>query len=210
VAYGLSGGEAADNFTAGGRAKLEVLGPDNGHSAIYLLGNLSRLKADPATDDERKAAQVKLQELQQSEQGIHIAVVPHRMWGSATDASRTVWLSVGWKLNALKDIADSLIYINAGRLSAGFEITGLRGQGAHLPVSLSIEPTITLFDKKKYMRVFGEEKSNLKSLETTLIIPAGAGRGILFESTMTVDAKPVFRAGLLFTSSADTAELGKF
>jgi hypothetical protein len=199
VAYNLSGGPFVDNFQASGRAVIEVLGKFTHRFGTFLIGNVSRLKTE--TEDKKEAEERKLQEIQQSTQGLHFSIVPHYFWGDRFKESCTAFISVGWKLNALKDKADELQYLHQGRFSVGVELTGLRGLYAELPSSLTVEPTLTVFSKSKYKKVFNDDRAHRFGIDLTLIVPAGLGRGILFETTLAEHMFPTYQVGLLLASS---------
>lgn len=208
IGYNLSGGEAADNILASGRALLEVLGRDSPHYGIYLFGNLSRLKPDVATDDPDKVDDIKLRELQQADQGIFVDIVPHLFWGDPGNRSESLWLSAGWKVNALRDSTDNVRYLNQARVSIGGEITGLPGKFAGLPASLDVEASLGIqMNKDVFHSVFPDRGTALKNIDVSLIIPAGSGRGLILSSTMTQRAKPVWMLGLLFANTKNTAPI---
>jgi hypothetical protein len=150
-----------------------------------------------------------LRELQQSAQGVHIALIPHLFWGDATNESLTLWASFGWKVNAFAAGEFGTQYLNQGRLAFGGEVSGLQGVGAKLPLTLSAEPFVAFFDGDIYERVFGQRETRLAGIDVSLIVPAGEGRGVLFEVTAAERSTPSYRVGLLLTSTRNAAELNR-
>jgi hypothetical protein len=64
-----------------------------------------------------------------------------------------------------------------------------------------VEPTLTVFSKSKYKKVFNDDRAHRFGIDLTLIVPAGLGRGILFETTLAEHMFPTYQVGLLLASS---------
>ncbi|MDJ1493673.1 hypothetical protein QNI19_12090 [Cytophagaceae bacterium DM2B3-1] len=177
--YSLNGGDFADNFQASGRALLDVLGPEHPDFSIFIMGNLARLNTLDKAD-----AESKIKEIQQSMQGINFGAYPFFLFNKsdADDVTfTTIYLPLTYKLNALKkDVDSEKIYLNQFRATLGFEQSFLKSKKSGLPITFSLEPTMTFFlDKNDYFKIFGKEKSSLFSLQADLIIPAGTGLGFI-------------------------------
>ncbi|SNR98837.1 hypothetical protein SAMN06269173_11531 [Hymenobacter mucosus] len=198
--YSLNGGEFADNFQAAGRTLVEVLGKSSDKGGVFVMANLSRLKNQADADEATK-----LKEIQQSNQGINIGVFPHKIFnkdGSADMVFWSVYAPITYKLNSFKQTGTAeSVYLNQFRLGAGFEICFLPGQSAKLPTTFSLEPNIGFFNENDYNKIFGKEKSSLLSLEATLIIPAGVGKGFMFSYSNSTENSSQFTAGLIFTGA---------
>ena len=198
ASYNLARGDFIDNFSASGRALIEILGPEDDNYGIYLMGNLSNLKTNI---DSTKANEKNIRDILQTSQGINIGLYPHYiLFGEPYDESITVFGNMGWKLNTISKDGDSLKYLHQARLSIGLELSGLRGIISEYPTTLTIEPMITFFSESKYENVFNKKESNLKALNSTLIIPAGRGRGILFDLIIPSEGKTIFTIGLILTA----------
>lgn len=196
--YNLTSGEFVDNFQASGRALIEVLGPKTDRYGIFLMGNLSRLSINSDSAD----ANIKYREILQSSQGINISLYPHYIWGDPNENSFTLYANIGWKLNALKDNEDlDLIYMHQFRVAPiAFELTGLKGLYSNYPTSLTVEPALSFISKSNYSDVFSKSGSTVFGLNTTLIFPAGKGRGIIVDAMFSKNIDPTFRVGLMLTS----------
>jgi hypothetical protein len=81
-----------------------------------------------------------------------------------------------------------------------FELTGLKGLYSNYPTSLTVEPTLSFISKSDYSDVFSKSGSTVFGLNTTLILPAGKGRGIIFDAMFSKDIDPTVRVGLMLTS----------
>jgi hypothetical protein len=196
ASYNLASGDFIDNFSASGRALIEILGPKKDNYGVYLMGNLSNLKLNI---DSTKANENSIRNILQTSQGINIGLYPHYIWGEPYGTSLTLFGNLGWKLNTIGK-SDSLVYLHQARLSVGIELSGLRGLYSEYPTTLSIEPSISIFSESKYENVFNKQQSNLVGLDITLILPAGKGRGIMFDVLIPKNGITTFSVGLILNA----------
>jgi hypothetical protein len=197
ASYNMISGEFADNFQSSGRVLLEILGPQKPNKGVFLMGNLSKVEGSNSED-----ITAKIRDIQQSTQGLNVALYPHYIWGDPLKKSITLYLSAGWKLNSFQDKnSEEKVYLHQFRLSpASIELTGFVGNEAQLPTTLTVEPAFSFLSKTKSFEVFGDTYSNFFGITTTLILPAGRGRGIIIEHLYSKDNPPTYKVGLMLTT----------
>lgn len=201
VGYKFGGtGEFADNLIASARLMYKIeLGTVK--FQLPVMGNFSQLKDNISgnlqTDVENEA---RLQDILTSTQGLNIGLYPYYTITEKEYFSVIAHGVLMYKVNAFKDTTENSLYLNQGRISLGaeFHLGKKNIAEGRYPITLSIAPTMTFFDKSDYNKVFGEEKSSISSLEITTVVPIGKGIGVLFEGV--ISSTSTFRTGLLFSS----------
>jgi hypothetical protein len=145
---------------------------------LPVVGNIGKLTA--ALPAGRQDLEKKATELLNSADGITVELAPYWLIPRSDSAliSLTLFGSAGLKVNAAKDPLDSsTVYLKQGRFTAGVELS-YQPRTAPRPMPLSVGPSLTTFNRRKYLLATGKDKSNISSLEVTLILPTG-GFGLL-------------------------------
>lgn len=195
IGYTFAGdGDFSDNFLVGGALLYEIPMDSTRWFRLPIVGNIGKLAAS-GNDSTREA---KAQTLLNATEGVFVRVEPYwRKTNSRRDFSATFYLSGGWKVNVLKDTASKKQTFTQGRVSILSEFNvGLPTEGAR-PLTISFAPIYSLFSASAYQQIFGERKSSLRSLQSTVVIPVASGAGAIFESVATQGQGPVTRFGIL-------------
>jgi len=201
VGYKFGGsGEFADNLITSARLMYKIdLGTKN--FQLPVMGNFSQLKDNLSGNLEvDEANDARFQDIVTSTQGLNIGLYPYYTIIEKQYFSFVLHSSLMYKINGFKDLENNSIYLNQGRASLGAEFyIGKKNldEGTY-PLTLSVAPTITFFNKNDYKAIFNESKSSINSVEITACVPIGKGIGFLFESVLS--STPTFRTGLLFAT----------
>ena len=198
-------GDFTDNLVITGRLLYE-LNTSSQKFKIPVMGNISDLKSELLTDKEK--LDNALSEIVIGDQGLNIGIYPYYVVDDYADDDFYFIIhgSAGWKLNGFQVDTTTTNYLNTGRFSAGIEIGyGLLNEATgDKPITLSLTPVYSIFDKAQYNEVFGEEKGSLFSFEITGIIPISkTGIGIMLQSVISPDTDNTFRAGIILTGKSN-------
>jgi hypothetical protein len=138
-----------------------------------------------------------------SSEGLALGLHPTYTRGGDQDQLRTrLYGQFGWKLNALRDSTET-VYLHQGRLGAGFELELRPNPDARTPLTISLNPALTFFDRDRFKRVTNEDRSSFLSLTSTGIIPISDGFGLLAEGIAAEGSKPVWRFGIILAPTGD-------
>ena len=209
LSYGFGGSsEVADNFLVSARVLydlLDGLGSGGGEGGFFLpvVGNLAPLleRVSPGQDSASQIDQ-RAQELMTGSAGLNVGVHPYWVPVVRQALRVTVHGGAAYKLNALRDAADDLVYLHQGRFALGAEFAVGRRTGGRLPLTLSVTPVLTVFGQNDYQQVFGTARGSLLALESTAVVPVGRGFGILLEGVLAQESRSTFRAGFVFVTEA--------
>ena len=203
--------EFADNLLVSGRIlyEIDLNSPDTSGFHLPVVGNLSNIiksKVGFVEGEGKDKLDSEVKEIMTSNQGLHIGLYPYYIIRRNETFSLIAHGVAGLKLNGIQDTVNNKVtYLNQGRFSAGLEIGIGRSNAEKIPLTLSITPTITIFDKSEYKSVFGVEKSTINTLELTCVVPLKKGIGVMFEDIFPLSkgVRNVFRVGLIFTAETN-------
>jgi hypothetical protein len=194
--YSVSGGDFSSAFQASGRALLEVLGRSSTKGGIFVMGNLTKLGVQKSAELDSK-----IKELQQASQGLNVGFYPHYIIaGDPTkkNASLTLYAPLLYKVNAFESADKTdVTYLNQFRASVGAEVAFLYGQSSGLPITISVEPAITFFNKNDYQKVFEKTRSSLPSIEASIIFPIGLSAGLMGIYSTSAEKTAQFTVGIV-------------
>ncbi len=196
--FGSDSDELANNLLVSAAAIYDLPLKEGRTFHLPVISNFAPLIANPVSDDAKDGSDDKLKALTLSATGVRAGLYPYREITSLTrDDFRLILHAEGsWKLNGFKQKdSEDVNYLNQLRLGIGFEMAVGTVTDSHKPLTLSVTPVRTLFDRKEYEKVFKEAKSSLSSLEVVAVLPLSARTGVLFEY-VNGDAK-AFRAGVI-------------
>lgn len=204
VGYKFSGNsDFADGLLASSRIGLQTL-RFPGQSArvgLPLIGNISRLSPGLGTDSVGSIAD----RLTNTAEGINVGLYPYyesidRSGGGPVQV--TFYGSTVWKLNAAKDRNDSsTVYLNQGRFTMGMGVDLYIAENNTMPLSLSIEPVLTMVNADAFERVTGRRENRLYSVELTGVMPIGNNMGLLAQLGAPDEGKTLFRVGVIYVAS---------
>ena len=200
--------EFADNLLVSGRILYEIdLNSDK--FKLPVVGNISNIiksKVGFEAGESKDKLDSEVKGLMTSNQGLHVGLYPYYLIKKSETFSLIAHGVAGWKLNGLQDTVNNKVtYLNQGRFSAGVEFGIGRSNAEKIPLTISITPTFTIFDKNEYKGVFGVEKSTISTLELTCVVPLKKGIGVMFEDIVPLSKgmSNVFRVGLIFTAETN-------
>jgi len=198
-------GDVSDNLIVSGRL-LYQLKTTSKKFKIPIMGNISNLTSDL---ENKKADEIEqsVNEIVMSDKGLNIGLYPYYI---LVPYDRDFYLlahgSLNWKLNGFKLTDSTSNYLNIGRFSAGFEIGygTLDNITGDKPLTISITPTLSLFDKTKYKEIFGIDKSMVLGLELTGIIPISkTGIAVVLDGIFSKGTDAAFRVGFILSGKPD-------
>lgn len=203
IGYKFAGSDDfSDNLLVSARLLNEIkLSKTDTRFHLPVMGNISQIKDNlnntNLSDDEKKSG---ISSLLMSTSGVNVGLYPYYEITRDDFFSITLHGVIAYKLNSFDLGNDNVQYLNQGRFSVGLEtsIGETSAKTGRNPLTLSIAPTVTVFDKNIYNTVFKESRSNLNSLEITGVLPVGRGFGLLVESIIAKSTS--FRAGILIST----------
>jgi len=190
--------EFADNIIPNAKGfweitKLDILKKQLIIPSIFNIGMMRSITSEYETKKEEIDAN--LQQIANSSQGINIGLNPYcTMLEKGNGFSITLHGLASAKINAFKVDTTEINYLLQGRFSIGADLT----LGEKWPLTISFSPVYTIFDSKKYEKIFGEEKSNLLSYESSIIIPIGAGIGAVMNFAFSKNTDMAWDFGIIF------------
>lgn len=173
--------EFADNITPTARgfweiAKFSVKKKEIVLPSVFNIGMLRSISTDYENNQDEIDAN--LREIANSSQGIFIGLNPYcTIFKKNKGFSITLHALTSAKINAFKPDTSTINYLLQGRFSLGTDIT----IGESYPLTLSFAPVYSVFDSKEYEKIFGDDKSDMLSFESSIIIPIGAGIGAVLD-----------------------------
>ncbi len=195
-------GDFVDNLVITGRVLYEPKTNTSRKLKFPIMGNISDIKSEILGDSIKLNSAVN--EIIFGDEGLNVGVYPYYILNEYADDDFycVVHASAGWKLNGFQLDSNTTNYLNIGRVSAGMEI----GYGmldkitGDKPITLSITPVLSFFDKTEYNKIFDKELGNITSLEVTVILPiSNTGIGVMLEKVFSANVESLFRAGIIFT-----------
>jgi hypothetical protein len=202
--YVFGGGDFASNLIANGSVVYQVLQASGKTSKgrdwsffLPIRGNVSSLVASKDSAARNK----QIQSLVSGAQGIRVAIEPYLTLPSVGFLSSALFASAGWKLNAVKDSADTTHYLALGRFAVGLESIIGPKDGSKNPILIDLSPVYSTFAGRDYRAVKGLEKA-IWSGEMTIIVPIGASTGLLTEAIVSQRSFPVWRTGIILTAAS--------
>jgi hypothetical protein len=207
-------GDFADDLVASGRAvlslKTKTIGKDSTRVfGLPLIGNIGKLRSK--VPDDIEGLKKEASKLLATTEGINVGVYPYwelRKARSTENAALgldvTFYLSGTGRINQLRDRVDTTqtFMLMRGRLSAGFDF-GIRHKDFEQPISISSELAVSLFSADRYLRAFGDRRSNIVSVDVTAIIPIG-GFGLLAEGSFASRLSPNWRIGIIVAKASQS------
>lgn len=200
--------EFADNLLVSGRILYDI-DLNSEKFELPVVGNISSIiksKVGFEEGDGKEKLDSEVKELMTSNQGLHIGLYPYYRIKTGETFSLIAHGVAGWKLNGLQDTVNNKVtYLNQGRFSAGLEFGIGRSTADKIPLTISITPTVAIFDKNEYREVFGVAKSYTGTLELTCVVPLKKGIGVMFEDIVPLSkgVSNVFRVGIIFTAETN-------
>lgn len=209
LGYKVSGNsDFADQFIASTRLAAQWF-EFRGQSPQFhlpLIGNLSKLTAETPGDSIGGV----ISKIVNTAEGLNLGFYPYyefidRAGDTPSQAQLTLFGSAGWKLNAGKDREDSThVYLNQGRFSMGLGLDLYIMRNNTMPLSLSVEPVLTLVDGDAFRRTTGSSESKIHSLELTGVLPLGNDFGLLGQLTAIDGARSLWRVGVVYVPAAES------
>jgi hypothetical protein len=207
VGYLFGGGSFASNVIANGAVAYTVIddstqvGASKGWRAFVLpvRGNFTSLSPQAKADETKK----KLDELASSASGIRVSIDPELWmppWSKYVRAGLVG--SAGWKLNAVKDTADTTHHIAQGRLSGGGQLSIGPRDGSRLPVILTASYVYTAYADRTYLTVVPGAEKKRKAGEFTIVIPVATSTGLLTELIAEKKQLPAWRMGFVYAAQS--------
>lgn len=197
--------DISDNLIVSGRLLYQIKTTSKKFK-IPIMGNISDLTSDLENKKEDEIKQ-SVNEISMSDKGLNIGLYPYYI---LVPYDRDFYLLVhgsgNWKLNRFKLTDSTSNNLNILRFTAGFEmgygildnITGDK------PITLSITPSLSIFNKVKYNDIFGSNKSMIWGLELTGIIPISkTGIAVVLDGIISKGTDAAFRAGIIFSGKPD-------
>ena len=196
-------GDFVDNLIVSARVLYEVK-TNSTSFKIPVMGNISELKSDLLTDTEKTKEAIN--KIILGDQGLNFGIYPYYILNDYDDDDFYLIAhgSLGYKLNGFQLDSTTTEYLNSGRISAGLEVGyGLLNEvTGDKPITLSLTPVITFFDKEQYQTIFEENLGSIFSFEITGIIPiSSTGVGIMIEKVFANEGNNPIRVGVIFTPS---------
>ncbi|HET6993766.1 MAG TPA: carboxypeptidase-like regulatory domain-containing protein, partial [Chitinophagaceae bacterium] len=108
------------------------------------------------------------------------------------------YLTSSYRLNTFTKVGpdSSTVNLSQMRNTIGLEFEGLtfKKGGA---INLSIEASLSLFGASRYQKIFNENKSSLRTLEATLILPISNMFGLFVDGTYSRGMSAVYLIGII-------------
>lgn len=197
-------GDFADNIVITGRLLYE-LKTSSKKFKVPVMGNISDLKSELLND--AKKLESALTNIVIGDDGLNVGIYPYFIINdyAGDDFYLLAHGSASLKMNGFQIDSTQTNYLNTGRFSAGLEMGyGLFDKkSGDRPITLSVTPVFSFFDKEEYNDVFGEERNSIVSLEFTGIIPISkTGIGLMIQSVVSGNTNNVFRAGIILSGQS--------
>jgi hypothetical protein len=211
IGYAFGDGEFASNLVTSGSFLYEIdVGQSDAGAPVYgfpIRGNIGPILAaglDNTEDAAKEAREKAIQDLVVSAQGIRIAMEPWRQIYGGDDKffRSTIFASLGWKLNAVKDPTDTTRYLAAGRVSGGIDLGVGRTKDGRLPILVTLSPVYSVFANQDYKKIEGLKKQ-YASGELTIVVPVASNVALLTEGIVASGRSPIWRIGLLTVAASD-------
>jgi hypothetical protein len=161
--------------------------------SIFNIGTLRTVESEFENNQDKINST--LTEIANSSQGINIGLNPYfEVFKKNNGFTMTINALAAAKINAFKTDTDELKYLLQGRFSLGTDLT----IGESYPLTFSFAPVYTVFNSNDYLNIFGEEKSNLLSFDSSIIIPIGKGVGGVIDFNFGNDIDFAWGFGIIF------------
>lgn len=180
--FGQNSEDLGDNLLVAASVIYEIPLKDRGFH-LPVISNFADIVSAAGGGTAEEEAENKLKELLFASSGVRAGLYPY--WEVPTKASDLKLVLHGegsWKINGFKeDGSDAVNYLNQVRLGGGIELAIGEPSGNAKPLTVSLTPVWTRFNREEYDKVFDDGKSSLTSLEIVGVLPLSGRTGLLFE-----------------------------
>jgi hypothetical protein len=189
-------GSNLDNVVGAAKVKLNTAKYSTTRFKLNIIGNIAKFSS--ALDKEKLSTD--LREISQSEQGLIVGFEPiYKLLKNSPATKLNLYGNLAYKINNFQNVNEDNESgsLSQARFLAGIEFEGLQFEDGNGMVYFSLELGGSFFDKNQYKKIFNEEKSSLKFIESTFIMPISGKFGLMLKYTITQYSTPAFGSGIV-------------
>lgn len=201
-------GNSGNNIVGGAGVSINTLKSTPLGATWAIVGNLGNFNSSTDTKD----LSTNLSKLSQANSGLNVGIAA--TWAlNDTTQSKHAFRAFGitsYQLNTFSNVGadSSTVSLNQWKTSAGleFEQQDFNNGGA---LHAGLAAGIGVFDPTAYKKVFGTSKSNILSLDATIVLPLSTQFGFLLEGTYSQYATPTYLIGVIIRTSGGSGSKAK-
>jgi hypothetical protein len=189
-------GGSANNIIGAAAVTINPVTKKIFNADLAIVGNIGNFVSTQTKDDIAS----NISKLSQANNGLNIGLSATWKLNDPKDtvnALRFFALS-GYQLNAFQKVGPDTtsVSLSQWRNTAGFEFEGLPFKNGGV-MHFGVAATLGIFDQTAYQQIFMNKKSNILSLDASIILPLSKQFGFVFEGTYSQYTTPVYLIGVV-------------